>query len=92
MTLKSILIRMIMITKIIFLGCKALFRGVKVKEWVMGNYNNVNFHAHKKVLVKSSVQFYHECWKRRCAVLHDSEVKKKFLKEEALIIMEEAEK
>ena len=69
-----------------------LFRGVIVKEWVMGNYNNINFHAYDKALVKISVQFYHECWKRRCLVLHNLEVQKKVSKEEALAIMEEAEK
>ena len=43
------------------IGYIDLFGGVIVKEWAMGNYNNINFHACKKVLVKSCVQFYHEC-------------------------------
>ena len=72
------------------IGHRDLFRGVVVKEWVMKNHNNINFHAYNKVLVKISVQFYHECWKRRCVVLHDPEVQKKVLKEEVLVIMEEA--
>ena len=72
------------------IGHRELFRGVVVKEWVIENQNNINFHAYNKVLVKSCVQFYHECWKRRCVVLHDPEVQKKVLKEEVLVIMEEA--
>ena len=63
-----------------------------MKEWVMGNYNSIHFHAYNKVLVESSLQFFHECWKRRCVILHNREVQKKVLKEEVLVIMEEAEK
>ena len=37
------------------IGCRDLFRGVIVKEWVMGNYNYINFHACNKALVKSCV-------------------------------------
>ena len=73
------------------IGCNDTFRGVVVKEWVMGNNNSINFHACSKVLVKSSVQFCNECWKRRCVVLHYPEVQRKVLKDEVLIIMEEAE-
>ena len=72
------------------IGYRDLFRGVVVKEWVIENQNNINFYAYNKVLVKSCVQFYNECWKRRCVVLHDPEVQKKVLKEEVLVIMEEA--
>ena len=56
----------------------------------MGNHNNINFHAHNKVLVKFCVHFYHECWKRRCVVLYNPEVQNHVLKEEILVIMEEA--
>ena len=34
-----------------------MFRGVVVKEWVVGNDDNINFHACNKVLVKSCVKF-----------------------------------
>ena len=37
-----------------------LFRGVIVKELVMGNHNISKFYAHDKVLVKSCVHFYHK--------------------------------
>ena len=50
------------------------------------------FYSHDKALVKSSVQFHHEHWKRRCVVLHNPEVQRKVLKEEVLAIMEEIEK
>ena len=48
------------------IGHRDMFRGVVVKEWVIGKNINIIFHAHNKVLVKSIVQFHHECWKRRC--------------------------
>ena len=56
----------------------------------MGNHININFHVHDKVLVRSCAHFYHECWKRRYVVLHNPEMQKNVLKEEALVIMEEA--
>ena len=74
------------------IGHRGLFRGVIVKEWVMGNHNNINSHACNKVLVKSCVQFYHECWKRRYVFLHDPDVQRKVLEEELLAIKDEAEK
>ena len=74
------------------IGHKDIFRGVVVKEWVMGNDNNINFHTCNKVLVKSSVTFYHDYWKRRCVVLHEPQFQIKALKEEVLVIMDEAEK
>ena len=36
------------------------------------------------------VQYYHECWKRRCVVFHELEVKSKVLQDQALTIVEEA--
>ena len=45
-----------------------------------------------KVFVKCYVHFYHEFWKTRCAVLRNPEVQKNLLKEEVLVIMEEASK
>ena len=45
-----------------------------------------------KVFVKCYVHFYHEFWKTRCAVLRNPEVQKNVLKEEVLVIMEEASK
>ena len=56
----------------------------------MGNKGKIKFRQHNKVLVQSCVQYYHECWKRRCVVLHNPEVQKKVLKEESLKIMVEA--
>ena len=44
------------------------------------------------LIVKSCVEFYHECWKRRCVVLHNLENQKKLLMEEILVIIEEASK
>ena len=58
----------------------------------MENQNSINFHSHDKVLVKCCVECYHKCWKRRCVALHNLEVQKKVLKEEALDIMEDASK
>ena len=29
-------------------GCRDLFRGVIVKEWVIGNYNTINFYTYNK--------------------------------------------
>ena len=58
------------------IGHRDLFRGVTVKEWVMGNHNVSKFHACNKVLVKSCFHFYHECWKIRFVVLHDPEVQR----------------
>ena len=72
------------------IGHRDLLRGVAVKEWAMGNHNISKFHARNKVLVKSCAHFCHECWKRRCTVLHDSEVQWKVPKEEVEVIMEEA--
>ena len=63
-----------------------------MKEWVIGNHNNINLHVHNKVIVKSCVHLYNEFWKRRCVVLHYLEVQKNMLKEEALVIMEESSK
>ena len=33
------------------IGCKNVFRGVIVKDWVMCNNNRVKFHPHNKVLI-----------------------------------------
>ena len=73
-------------------GHKDFFRGAAVKEWIMGNDRNINFHAYNKVLVKNSLQFYHECWKRRWVVLHDPDVQRKVLEEEVVAIKDETEK
>lgn len=74
------------------IGYSDLFQGVIVKEWVMKNHKNMNFYVCDKVLVKSCTQFYHECWKRRYVASHNPEVQKKLLKEEVLVIIEEASK
>ena len=65
---------------------KDLFLGVIVKEWAIVNQKRINVHSYNEALFKSCVEYYHECWKLRCAVLHDIEVQKKVLKEEALEI------
>ena len=57
-----------------------LFRVVIVKEWAIGNHNKINCHVHNKVLVKICIHFYHECWKRRCVVLHNLEYQHNELK------------
>ena len=48
--------------------------------------------SYDKVLVQICIQFYNECWKRRCVVFRDPEVQQKALKEEVEVIMEEANK
>ena len=63
-----------------------------MKEWAIGNHNNINFHPRNKVLVKSCAHFHHECWKRRCVVLHKPEVQQDVLKVSVSLIMEEASK
>ena len=62
------------------------------KEWAIGNQGRINFHQHDKVLVQSCIQCCHECWKHRCVVLHDPEAQMKVLKDEALNVLEEANK
>ena len=42
------------------IGCKDLFRGVIVIEWVIRNQSKINFHQYNKLLVKSCAQCYHE--------------------------------
>ena len=58
----------------------------------MGNNNNIDFYPHSKSLVKSCIHVYHECWKRRCMVLHNQELQHNVLKEEVSAIMEETSK
>ena len=74
------------------IGCKDLFRGVMVKEWVMGNQGRIDFPQCNTVVVKICVQHYHECQKRRCVALHNPKVQIEKLKDEVLNIMEEASK
>ena len=69
-----------------------MFRDVIVKEWIVGNEDCVNFHIYNKILIKCCVQFYVECWKRRCVRLHSPEVQKKVLKEDAIALLEDARK
>ena len=56
----------------------------------MRNNNVSTFQACNTLLVMSALHFYHESWKRRCAVLHNPEVQLKVLKEEVEVVMEEA--
>ena len=63
-----------------------------MKEQAIGNHDISKFHAYNKVLVKSCTHFHHKCWKRRNAVLHGPKVQQKALKEEAEVIIEEANK
>ena len=74
------------------IGHNYVFTGVKEKEWVMGNKGRIDFHQQNKVLVQICIQCYHECWKRRCVVLHDLEVRITLLKDEVLNILEDASK
>ena len=48
------------------IGFKDMFRGVTMKEYVSGNEHCVDFQIYNKILIKFCVQFYVECWKRRC--------------------------
>ena len=43
------------------IGNNDLFRGVIVKEWVMGNQGRIDFPQCNTVVVKICVQHYHEC-------------------------------
>ena len=69
-----------------------MFRGLTVKEWIVHNEECVNFHTCDKILIKCCVQFYVECWKRRCVRLHSSEVQMKVLKEDAIELLDNARK
>ena len=64
-----------------------MIQRVIVKEWLMGNQGRIHFHHHNKVLVKSCVQYHHECCKRISLVLYNLEVQIKELKYEVLNIM-----
>ena len=75
-----------------FIGQKYLFRGVIVKECVVSDQNRIALKSDNKVIVKSCVEHYHECQKRRCTVLHELEVQNKVLKDEVLATIEEASK
>ena len=74
------------------IGYKDMFMGVIIKEWVAGNEHGVIFHNYNKILIKCCVQFYVECWKRRCVRLHSPEVKMKVLKEDAMALLDDAGK
>ena len=34
------------------IGCEDMFRGLIVKEWIVGNEHCVNFHIFNKILIK----------------------------------------
>ena len=74
------------------IGYKDVFRGVIVKEWVVGNEYGVNLHNYNNILIKCCVQFYVECWKRRCIRLHSPEVQMKVLKEDAIVLLDDSRK
>ena len=40
------------------IGHKNMFRGVMVKEWIVGNEHCVNFHNYNKILIKCSRHIY----------------------------------
>ena len=50
----------------------------------------MDLRSYDKVRVKKCVKYYHECWKRRCVVLHDPSVQRKVLQENVVAIKEEA--
>ena len=74
------------------IGHKDMFRGVVVKEWIVGNECGVNFHNYNEILTKCCGQFHVECWKRRCVRLHSPEVQMKVLKEDAIALLDNARK
>ena len=53
-----------------------------VKEWSDVNQDEIDYFEHDKVIVKSCVHFYHECWKTRCVELHKEENQLKLLREQ----------
>ena len=67
-----------------------MFRGVIVKEWVAVNEDNINYHEYNRILVKSCVRFYHECWKERCEALHAENKQREVSEEEIKNMKEEA--
>ena len=67
---------------------KDLFRGLIVKERIVNNGECVSFHTHNKILIKYCVNFYVECWKRRCVRLHSLEAQMQVLKEDAIALLE----
>ena len=58
----------------------------------VSNQKRVDFKFYNKVTVKMCVEYFHECWKRRCIVLHEPEVQRKVLQDEVLAIAEESSK
>ena len=63
-----------------------------MKEQVVSNQNQIDFISCDEVIVKICLEYYQECWKRRCVVLHEQEVKRKILRENAVAIEKEANK
>ena len=50
---------------------------------------NIEHQHHNKALLAMCVNFYHECWKNRCIVLHELLVKKKVLINKIEVLIEE---
>ena len=72
------------------LGARELFRGIVAKDWVVQSDECVTFEQHNKVMVVMCVILYHECWKNRCAVLHEPDAQRKVLENEIEIMMVES--
>ena len=64
-------------------GHNDLFRGVIVKQWLMGNQVRIIFFRHNEALAKFFIKCYYECRKRRCVVFHNPEIQTKYLKIES---------
>ena len=55
---------------------KYIFRGIVTKDWTSLNpIENKDF-KYNRIIIKLSVEFYHDCWKHRCDKAHDETVQK----------------
>ena len=57
-----------------------LFKGTVVKEQTMFPQEGTDFSPYDKVLIVMRIKLCHECWKKRCEVLHEPKMKMIVLK------------
>ena len=62
------------------LGMREVFRGVVANEWVAMPNERIDFSSCNKALVKDGVNLQSEYWNKRCEVLDDLKVQKKYNK------------
>ena len=71
------------------IGFKMLFRGYVVKDWFGGNSEETKYHNTNRMIVKSCVKLYHDCWCQRNDLMQNDKNKKDRLLEEVQRILEE---